>query len=278
MVNYPLVSIIIPIKNDSRKLEKCLKSIKNQSYKNIEVLVNDDKINPSLENKKIVNRFNTKKLKVIYLNKNEGMSQARHTGFLASKGEYILHLDSDMTLQRDVAEKAVEKMKGYGGLIIPEKSIANDYWGKCRSLERTCYLGDESIECARFFSRQAYEKIGYHDDSLVFSEDRDVHIRIKQAGYNIGRINAYIYHHEGKNKLISQFKKRFFYGKTGERYVKKHPLAAIKQANVLFRPAYLRNWKLLLKHPGLTIGMFTLRILELTAFTGGMIYNKFLKK
>lgn len=276
MKNHILVSILIPIKNDSKKLKKCLESLYNQTYRPIEVIINDDKKSPSEDNKQLAKKINSQKLKVVYFNKNEGMAQARHSGFLVSSGECILHLDSDMTLTKNLIKECVQKIDSYGGLIIPEKSVASDFWGNCRKLERECYLGDESIECARFYKREAYEKIGYHDDSLVFSEDRDVHIRIKEAGYEIGRINSFIYHHEGKNKLTTQFKKRFYYGTTGERYIKKHPLEALIQANIIFRPAFFRNWKLLAKNPRLTIGMFILRLAEFTAFTAGMIYNRFL--
>jgi len=150
--------------------------------------------------------------------------------------------------------------------------------GKCRALERSCYIGDESIECARFYRSNVYKKIGYHDDTLVFSEDKDVDLRVREAGYKIGRIKSFIIHHEGKNKLFNQLKKRFYYGTTGERYVKKHPKAAFRQANVLFRPAYLRNSKLLAKHPIFTFGMIILRITELTAFATGMIYTRLLSK
>ena len=275
MKKHILASIVIPIKDNSDMLKKCLDSISKQNYRPIEVIINDDKKFPSGDNEELAKKFDSRKLKIVYVKKNEGMAQARHSGFLISSGECVLHLDSDMTLGKKVIKECVQKIDPYGGLIIPEKSVASDFWGNCRKLERECYLGDESIECARFYKREAYEKIQYHDDSLVFSEDRDVHIRIKKTGYKIGRINSFIYHHEGKNKLTTQFKKRFYYGTTGERYINKHPLEALIQANIIFRPAFFRNWRLLAKNPHLTIGMFVLRLAEFTAFTAGMIYNRF---
>lgn len=273
-----LVSIVIPVKNASGELQRCLSSIKKQTYRPIEIIVNDDKNSPSKKNEEIVKKFNKKTLIAFYANKNTSMAQARRTGFLASKGKYVLHLDADMTLSRNLIKEAVNTIgrlgNSYAGLIIPERSKAQDFWGKCRALERSCYIGDESIEAARFYRSDIYKKIGYHDDALVYSEDKDVDLRVRDAGYKIGRIKSFITHHEGENKLISQFKKRFYYGTTGERYVRKHPREAIIQANIIFRPAYLRNWKLLAKDPTLTLGMFILRIAELIAFTTGMFYSR----
>lgn len=281
-MNKPLVSIVIPVKKSSKELGRCLNSIKNQNYRPIEVIINDDKNSPSYENEKLARTFNTKILRIKYMTKNLSMAQARHTGFLETVGEYVLHLDADMTLSKNLIEEAVKKMKflgnSYGGLIIPEKSRAQDFWGKARALERRCYIGEETIECARFYRTDVYKKIGYHDDALVYSEDKDVDLRVREAGFKIGRIKLYIIHHEGRSKLLNQFKKRFYYGTTGERYIHKHPREAFLQANIIFRPAYFKNWRLLLSHPILTIGMFILRISELFAFSMGMIYARIFKE
>ena len=281
-MNKPLVSIVIPVKDRTQELKRCLASIKKQNYNPIEVIVNDDQKSSSQENKKLIKIFNTKSLRVIYITENKSMAQARRTGFLESKGKYVLHLDADMTLPINLIKEAVgimEKLgKSYGGLIVPEKSQAQDFWGKCRALERSCYVGDESIEAARFYRSAVYKKVGYHDDALVYSEDKDVDLRVRKAGFKIGRIKSFIVHHEGENKLINQFKKRFYYGTSGEKYLRKHPREGLLQANIIFRTAYLRHWKTLIKHPILTIGMFTLRFSELAAFATGMLYARSIHK
>ena len=92
--NYKL-SIIIPMYNTENYIEKCLDSVLNQSYRNIEVIVVDD---CSKDNgKTIVERYMTKDERVKYVKHevNKGLFQARLTGAKEATGDYIAFLDSD---------------------------------------------------------------------------------------------------------------------------------------------------------------------------------------
>lgn len=89
---YPKVSVIIPVYNAEKYIERTLNSIKNQTYKNIEVIVIDD---GSTDNSKsIIDNFSGLNLKYYYQN-NSGVSVARNKGIELSTGEYIALLDSD---------------------------------------------------------------------------------------------------------------------------------------------------------------------------------------
>lgn len=93
------ISIIIPIYNVEPFLEKCLNSVANQTFtKGIECLLVDDcGTDNSME---IAERFISEHkgeivFRVLYHNRNKGLSAARNTGILAAKGEYVYFLDSD---------------------------------------------------------------------------------------------------------------------------------------------------------------------------------------
>ena len=89
-----MISIIIPIYNVEKYLEKCLDSILNQTYKNLEIILIDDGSTDNSPN--ICNSYceKDKRIKIIHKN-NEGVSSARNKGIELSKGKYIVFIDSD---------------------------------------------------------------------------------------------------------------------------------------------------------------------------------------
>lgn len=88
------ISVIIPVYNTENYLEKCLLSVLNQSFKNIEVIiVNDGSSDNSL---KIINDFMNTDSRIKLINQeNQGLGAARNTGIKEAKGEYIIFVDSD---------------------------------------------------------------------------------------------------------------------------------------------------------------------------------------
>ncbi len=89
-------SIVIPVYNVEKYIDKCLKSILNQTYKDYEVIiVNDGTKDNSMD---IVNKYNVE----IINQKNKGLSEARNEGVKKAKGDYILFLDSDDYIEKDL--------------------------------------------------------------------------------------------------------------------------------------------------------------------------------
>ena len=103
------VSVIIPVYNSSLYLEECINSIVNQTYKNLEIIiVNDKSTDDSL---KIISKFKDKRIKVINLKKNHGVAVARNKGVMASTGDYICYIDSDDYWSLDKIEKQIKFIK-----------------------------------------------------------------------------------------------------------------------------------------------------------------------
>lgn len=120
------VSIIVPIYNCSLYIDKCILSLINQIYKNLEIiLVNDGSTDSSLEKIKEYQKQD-KRIKVITQN-NKGVSSARNTGIKNSTGEYIAFVDSDDYLDDNVIELLVTNIENDTLLRINYKKItAND--------------------------------------------------------------------------------------------------------------------------------------------------------
>lgn len=97
------ISIIVPIYNVEKYLKRCIDSIINQSYTNIEIiLVNDGSTDNSLN---ICQLYTQQDSRIIILNKeNGGLSSARNMGLDYATGEYIMFVDSDDWIRKDAVE------------------------------------------------------------------------------------------------------------------------------------------------------------------------------
>ncbi|MGP1255122.1 MAG: glycosyltransferase family 2 protein [Kiloniellales bacterium] len=89
----PLVSVIIPVFNRADKIVGCLRSVCNQTYRNIEVIVVDDCSTD--ETLKVIAGFRDNRLKVIASERNGGAASARNHGLKVAKGDFIAFQDSD---------------------------------------------------------------------------------------------------------------------------------------------------------------------------------------
>ena len=103
MKSKKLISIIVPVYNVENYMEECLDSIKNQTHKDIEViLVNDGSTDGSRE---ICEQYCEKDSRFKLINQeNQGLSEARNVGVRASIGEYIFFVDSDDVVKVDILE------------------------------------------------------------------------------------------------------------------------------------------------------------------------------
>ena len=97
----PLISLIIIIYNRKQNLLRTIKSIQNQSLKNLEIIIVDDKdINIVQDYKVVIN--NDPRIRVFIQKKSYSIWRKRIDGFLYSKGRYILHLDAGLILSDDL--------------------------------------------------------------------------------------------------------------------------------------------------------------------------------
>ena len=98
-----LVSIIVPVYNVEKYLNRCIDSLLVQTYENIEILLINDGSTDSSANICEDYSLRDNRIKVIH-RKNGGLSEARNTGILNSKGEYVLFVDSDDYINSDAVD------------------------------------------------------------------------------------------------------------------------------------------------------------------------------
>jgi glycosyltransferase involved in cell wall biosynthesis len=269
-----LVSVIVTTKNEEVRLGALLASLKAQSYAALEIIVVDN--NSSDTTKAIASNFTDK----VY-NYGPERSTQRNYGVSQAGGQYVLILDADMELTSTVVEdcvRVIQQNPNLKALVVPEESFGEGFWAKCKWLERSCYVGDDTIEAARFFDKEVFVEFGGYDAALTGPEDWDLPRRIRQK-YLVGRISSFIRHNEGNLKLTTLMRKKFYYAQKALVYIKKHNAATINQQTVyFFRPAFYRNWKHLLAHPVLFAGMLVMLSAELLAGGCGLVISRLPKR
>lgn len=108
----PMVSIIVPVYNAEKSIERCLRSIQNQSYTNIEVIVVNDGSTDHTE--RVIRKYVEGDARFHYIEKdNTGVSDSRNIAMAAAKGEYFQFVDGDDWLVKRATEEFVKAAQLY---------------------------------------------------------------------------------------------------------------------------------------------------------------------
>jgi len=248
------VSFIVPTRNSARTLENCLRSIRAQSYPHLELIVvdntsTDTTVPIALEYADTVFDYGPER------------SAQRNAGARAARGAVVAFIDSDMVIEPAVAEEAAHSFAreaGVGALVVPERSFGEGFLARCRVLEKQLYLGHPSVEAARVFRREAFDKAGGYDETLYAAEDWEFADRVRAAGWGLGRLKAGVLHDEGRISLSAQFRKKRYYGRNLRRYLRDPQIASrpMRRSALLAKPGEL------LRSPLLTTGLVLLKSVE----------------
>lgn len=119
------VSIVVPIYNAEKFIDRCFESLINQTYKNTEIiLINDGSKDNSL---KIIKEYEKKYDNVhVFSQENKGPGEARNKGISLSTGNYITFVDSDDFIEKDYVEKLMSKSKNMDIVICGYKRYDKD--------------------------------------------------------------------------------------------------------------------------------------------------------
>ncbi len=259
----PLVSVIIACKNTALHIESCLRSVRNQTYKNIEIIIVDN-----------YSRDGTfeiaKKYADIALQKGPERSTQFNYGFSKSSGKYIYRIGPDYVLEKNLIEICVNKMsEGYDALALHNRSVGDSIWAKVRFYERESYRNDDSIVGVRFMKANVFKKVGMFDETLVAGEDYDLHNRIVGAGYKWAHADAVENHIGEPRNILEVWSKFYYYGRTIRRYQQKNKRVSRKQL-AFFRPSFKKLQIDLVKQPHLFVSFWLYMFVKYVAGATGM--------
>ncbi|GAB1642809.1 glycosyltransferase family 2 protein [Krasilnikovia sp. MM14-A1259] len=260
MTSHPVVSVIVPAYNSAPLLRDFLGACRASEYRDFEVIINDD-LRSTDGTRTLVEQSRADGLDVRYLQENRSMAQGRKRGAAEARGSVLMHLDSDMTVTPGLIGECADLINGpYDALVIPEESFGTTFWARCKWLEKKIYDGVEQIESLRCVRRDIYDKLGGHDERMVFSEDKDFDLRVRKAGYRIGRTRNFLYHNEGDLRLQKTMRKKLGYSGTADLFASEHPEAYRWQTNIFHRfGLYLKNFPYAFSHPLLYGGLWVMK-------------------
>lgn len=208
-----LVSVIVPIYNVEKYLKRCINSIQNQSYKNIEIILVDDGSTDS--SGQIADHYSEmdKRISVIHKD-NGGLSDARNKGIDIAKGEYICFIDSDdyihekmievmyQILKKNACELAVcenydvyvdeaqndDKLNDIPKIIVENPIEAMKMWYKASFKNPT--VAWNKLYNKKLFDTLRFEKGRIHEDEIIM---QDIFCKCSKIVYIYEKL--YYYYH-----------------------------------------------------------------------------------
>ena len=226
-----LISIVIPVYNAEKYLEQCLNSVKNQTYKNFEViLVNDGSIDNSESICKAFVESDTRFR--YYLKANGGASSARNLGLDNAQGNYITFIDADDWVDEnhlevlinnikennsDMAVSSIKKFDNVSRFKFRVYSNQEKYLLNYNKLNREEFLvilprlihasNSYKIAVSKLFKKELVTDVRF-DESIVYGEDLDFFFKIYNKVNSISYVDevTYIYrlHNESTSSKFNQ--------------------------------------------------------------------------
>jgi glycosyltransferase involved in cell wall biosynthesis len=271
MNNSPLVSIIVPTLNGAGYLERCLDSLKAQTYTNIEIIVVD---NFSTDNTvEIAKRYTDR-----VLSRGPERSAQVNYGVSQAKGAWVYKIDCDFVLDPEVVAECVAKAEeGFDAIVVHNSPDVRVSWiAKIRKFEVDMYKYDITHSSARFIRKDVYQAVGGFNETVTAGEDYDFQNKLNRQGYKTGFIDAEALHLGEPRSFWRHMKKYYDYGRDFINYAE-HNEEESKEQLGFIRPVYLRNWRQFFKKPILGGGFIIYNVFKYGFGGAGFIAGKLQK-
>lgn len=215
-----LVSVIVPVYNVEKYLNRCIESILNQTYKNIEIILIDD---GSTDNSgKMCDEYKIKDARIKVIHKeNGGLSDARNVGLSTATGDYVTFIDSDDDIKFDYVEYLYDLIKKYDvkmsicsyNIVWPKKIVnIGKYYEekkltKLESLSRLlCEKGFGVSSCAKMYKKDLFKNVTFPKGKLC-EDNGTTYKLIDQCEFiAYGEIPKYNYYKRNDSIMNTNFK------------------------------------------------------------------------
>ena len=208
-----MISVIVPVYNVEKYIEKCLKSLVEQTLKNIEIIiVNDGSTDNS---KKIISKFAEKYSNIKYYEKtNGGLSSARNYGIKYANGEYVAFLDSDDYVEKNLYELMYKKALQENSDMV-ECDFIWEYYGKNGEIVKTKkdkrkkfktlnqYVKNARVvACNKLIKKQIIDDFNIRFPEGLIYEDIEFFYKLFPHLNKISYVNIYGIHYVQRNGSI----------------------------------------------------------------------------
>lgn len=229
-ISDELVSIIVPVYNTEEYLGKCLNSLVNQTYRNIEIIcINDGSTDDSLQ---LLMDYQKKDDRIIIIDQvNAGLSAARNKGLQCARGSYIVFVDSDDWVDLNMCKDAMAEAKETCADLVfwsyareyPNKSKETILYGdtkKVLNAEETNELYRRFVGLVKYelrepekidscitawgklYKKDLLEGILFVDTKIIGTEDALFNIMVMEKINKVVYL-PYVYNHYRKNNMSS---------------------------------------------------------------------------
>ena len=237
------LSVVIPVYNVEKYLDKCVESIVNQTFEDLEIILVDD--GSTDESGKMCDEWTKKDDRIKVIHKiNGGLSSARNAGIKQAKGKYISFIDSDDFVEQDMYSTMIEALDRTGKDIASCGRIV-DLWGEREKREfslksERIFSKEEAIEevlllryidvsaCDKVYRSTLFKQIMYPEGKI--SEDAAIIFEILDASNGAVHVGKPFYHYIYRKNSISksQYSHKYYDAyvncqKTREYIGKKYP-------------------------------------------------------
>ena len=259
----PLISIIIPNKDQVKSLDKCLESIEKSSYKNYEIIIVE---NNSTEDETFAyyKKIESDKIRIVYWSDEFNYSAINNFGVKHARGDYLLLLNNDVEVittdwLEELTANCQRKDVGivgarlyypddtiqHAGIVIGIGGVAGALFvGMPRMF--TGYLHKAAIQqdlsavtaACMMVKRSVYEELGGLEEELkVAFNDVDFCLRARDKGYLVVYDpNVELYHFESKSRGTEDSKEKIRRFQNEIEYMRSHWLELLKKGDPMYNP------------------------------------------
>ena len=207
--SHKTISVIVPCFNSGKTLRRTIESIKNQTWKNKEIILVNDGSNDK-ETLNILNSFKNDSLVKLINQNNKGLSAARNQGVMYSKGDYLFFLDSDDWVEENILEELffnihTDKKYAYAFTDVFLEGESKGRRKRIFNLFEQMFINQ--IPYSIFISRKLFLENGYYDESMQLGyEDWELNIRLASRKLYGKRVSKPLFHYHVSNSgmLISK--------------------------------------------------------------------------
>jgi glycosyltransferase involved in cell wall biosynthesis len=283
----PFFSIIIPTRNEEKRLVYCLPSLLNQSFQDFEIIIVED---PETDDKtsEFIQKLNSDKIKYIFHPKGLIIGAKRDFAVDSVDGKFIYFIDADMEFPENTLQEIHDLIVANSSKIVfvAEETPGKTWLNKMKNIEKTLAISNLSLSAARVFETDLYRSIGGYNKNLIAAEDGDLSDRAMKTGSKYSVTHTKIKHYETVgvnywNHLVKKFK----YGISSKDYFnhqkslngasdsvpKSTPRSTSSLQTYFFSP-------ILWKHPATAIQFVVFKFIELSVLAFGLIYGKIFSK
>jgi len=207
------ISVMVPVYNGEKTLEKCLSSIISQTYPECEIIVVDN--NSTDKTKEIITKYSNDNKNIKYVfEKKQGRGSARNAGINNSTGEIIVMTDSDCIVPQNWLEEITKPIREKDEQIVMglEENASSNYWSKNIQEEQEKFFKShingkyiDFIDTKNFAIKTNIIKKYMFDEKLKSLEDFDLAFRIKKD-YKIRLLENIKVKHFHKDNMTSWIK------------------------------------------------------------------------